>query len=280
MKGSTKRWSLAVAAAALLMVPAPTTAQTPPQTPPATQPTTPAQAPSATEPNAAAQEHLAKATAALNDIQPAALNTRAKAQVAEVKRRISALEQMVAANDKASATGTAKGNANWGTEVAAIDKTLTALLGPEPTDWFRSAGPDRYCRRRSEDQCDSGAGRGDQSQPYAGADTPDGVRDRDGSQEGAVVDRTVSRTSSHAVLGHAVFGDTVLGRPVFGHASGRSDAAAADSDRNVRNDARCPGAGNPSGRAAGRTDCAPAPDRSAEYAERTDPAPGGLAADR
>lgn len=84
------------------------------------------------------------ASAALEDVKTAALPARAKTQVAELKRRLSALERSADSGDKASATGQAnrspkattskgKATANWGTEVAAIDKALTTLLGPENT---------------------------------------------------------------------------------------------------------------------------------------------------
>ena len=146
MKRSTTTWTLAIAAAALLMLPAPGAAQTPPPSqPPTTQPPATAQQeptrqvdPAKTD---AAREHLTKARAALDDVTTASLSARAKTQVAELKRRINALERTVAANDKASPTATekrsptatagARGAANWGTEVAAIDKTLTELLGPD-----------------------------------------------------------------------------------------------------------------------------------------------------
>lgn len=146
MKCSTASWTLTVAAAALLALPSAVAAQTPPAThPPATaQPATqpPAGAaqatPAATQ--GSAQDHLRQAKAALDDVGTANLSARARTQVAELKKRLNALERSIAANDSASATGTAnrsapatrgaRGSVNWGTEVAAMDKTLTALLGP------------------------------------------------------------------------------------------------------------------------------------------------------
>ena len=145
MKRFTKKWTLALAASALLMAPVAAAAQTPPPEPPTTQPPATAQqepaTPAATAKIDAAREHLAKAKAALDDITTASLSAGARTQVAELKRRINTLERSVAANDSASATGTekrspqatagARGAAEWGTEVAAIDKALTSLLGPE-----------------------------------------------------------------------------------------------------------------------------------------------------
>ena len=102
------------------------------------QPTSSAAQPSAAaDPQAAAQEHLRKASAALAEIKTAALPARAKNDVAEIKRRVASLERTTSATDKASATAqanrsaNAKTAANWGTEVAAIDKALSGLLGPD-----------------------------------------------------------------------------------------------------------------------------------------------------
>lgn len=143
MRPLTTKWSLAVAAAALLALPVATAAQTPPSAPPTAQPPAAQQPAKAGDPakTDAAREHLAKAKAALDEITAASLSAGAKTQIAEVKRRLNTLERSVAANDSASATGTeqrdpkatagARGTANWGNEVAAIDKVLTSLLGPE-----------------------------------------------------------------------------------------------------------------------------------------------------
>lgn len=137
MKRSTMRWSLAITAAAMLAVPAHGFAQTttPPQT--STQSTSPS-----AQPSAEAQEHLRQARAALNDIKTANLNAQVRNDVNDLKRRLSALERSVGLNDSASATGQEnrdpratenRGKASWDTEVAAIDRTLTKLLGPAST---------------------------------------------------------------------------------------------------------------------------------------------------
>lgn len=149
MKRFTTTWMTAIASAILLALPSAGAAQTPPPSnPPATaQP--PATASSearadATGDQAAAQEHLRQASAALDEVKTATLPARAKTQVAELKRRLNALERNAGPSDKASATGEAnrragtknakaKAGDNWGTEVAAIDKVLTTLLGPENT---------------------------------------------------------------------------------------------------------------------------------------------------
>lgn len=133
MKRFTKTWTLAVASAVLMASPATGAAQTPQTSAPAT-----ASAQSAVpDGQSSAQEHLRKASAALGEIKTAALPARAKNEVAEIKRRVASLERTTAATDMASASGqanrsaNAKVAANWGTEVAAIDKALTGLLGPD-----------------------------------------------------------------------------------------------------------------------------------------------------
>lgn len=123
MKRSTTRWTTAVAAAALLGLPAAGWAQT----------TTPTQPPAATAAQtdkqpAAAQEHLREAKTALNEIPATSVTGRARTQINELKRHLTALER-ASSTTAAPARGTAaRGNANWGTEIAAMDKILAQLL--------------------------------------------------------------------------------------------------------------------------------------------------------
>jgi hypothetical protein len=123
MKRSTAAWTVTATAAALLALPPASAAQSATQPPAttqsATQPATPA-----TGDNAAAQEQLRQAQAALNDVTTVTLSARAKTQVAELKRRLTALER----NSKAT-------NKTWGNEVAAMDKIIATLLdnGTTPT---------------------------------------------------------------------------------------------------------------------------------------------------
>lgn len=152
MTSSISKLTAAFAVAALLALPGSAAGQAPPSQPPATaqppasgaaqQPaSTPQDTTSQTPSIAQAREHLAKAKAALDEVNTDTLDARAKSQVTDLNRRINALERSVAANDSASATGTAnrdpkatsdaRGNVNWGTEVGEIDKLLTTLLGPE-----------------------------------------------------------------------------------------------------------------------------------------------------
>ena len=127
MKSSTGKWVVTVMAAALIAAPA--AAQTAPPQPPATaQPTAqPQSTPSAPQGTESAQEHLRAASAALNDVQIENLSARTKTQVNELKRRMTALER-----SSAPPAATEKKSANWGTEVAAMDKILTSLLVDAP----------------------------------------------------------------------------------------------------------------------------------------------------
>ncbi len=142
MKSSTARWTTACAVAACLATPTLGWSQTPPTSqPPATQqqPSTPQQ-PSTSKSQQAgeAQEHLRQAQSALKDI-PATIPARAKSRVAELKRHLNMLEKsggpasMPSGAAAPGAKTTARAKSNWSTEVAAIDKILTELLGPAST---------------------------------------------------------------------------------------------------------------------------------------------------
>jgi hypothetical protein len=141
MKRSITPWTTAVAAAALFALPAAgwaqtgTTGQT--GTPVTEQQTQEREQGRADE---AANEHLREARAALDRIDNETLSGEAQQKVAELKRHFSALERSVGANDRASATGAAqrseratepRGTADWQAEVAAIDRLLAELIGPD-----------------------------------------------------------------------------------------------------------------------------------------------------
>ena len=141
MKSSTATWTVTVTAAALLALPCAALAQTAPTQPPASAQAT---QPTDTQGTAsAAQDHLRQAKAALDQVTTASLSPRARTQVAELKKRLNTLERSVSANDSAGTTGAtsrnptattgSRGKTNWGTEVAAIDKTLTAMLDASAT---------------------------------------------------------------------------------------------------------------------------------------------------
>ena len=129
MKRSTAGWTTAFAAAALIGVPVAGWSQTPPAAtsqPPAAQ--QPADAPA----QHGAAEHIQKAEAALNDIPTSTLPARAKSRVEELKRHLNSLEKSAASSHAADTTAkpSSKPKDTWAKDVAAIDKTLTELLGP------------------------------------------------------------------------------------------------------------------------------------------------------
>ena len=95
MKNATARWTTAFAAFALLGLPAAGWPQPPPPTPS----TTSQQPPSAAGPeqHGAAKEHIRQAQAALNDVQTASLQGKAKTKVTELKRHLDSLEKSTAA---------------------------------------------------------------------------------------------------------------------------------------------------------------------------------------
>ncbi|MEP6915164.1 MAG: hypothetical protein ABJC89_05935 [Acidobacteriota bacterium] len=169
MKRSITRWTTTLATAALLA--APVMAQTPsPQQPPTQQqppahqppegqpptamppterpanpqppmaeparPTASPQAPtgstSSSDAAVSPQEHLRLAKAALDSISSSAVTGRARTQIADLKKHMSALEKAsssapTADRSPSAPPSKATASVNWGTEVAAIDKILTDL---------------------------------------------------------------------------------------------------------------------------------------------------------
>ena len=134
MKRSTTTGTIALAAA-LIALPVSGFAQTaPPQQPPAAQAPAqpPAPQPPATPPAAAEQpaapaqagspeEHLAKANAALSEIQATAVTGAAGAKLTALRKHMAAL---------GSARAPKAGATSWATDVAAIDRILTELTTP------------------------------------------------------------------------------------------------------------------------------------------------------
>jgi hypothetical protein len=134
MKHSTARWTTVLAAFALLGLPAAGWSQPPPPSPSTTSQQPPAAA--GPEQHSAAQEHIRQAQAALNDVQMASLQGKPKTKVTELKRHLDSLESLDKSTASASTTASkaaARGKDNWATEVSAIDKILTELLGPATT---------------------------------------------------------------------------------------------------------------------------------------------------
>ena len=131
MKRSIARWSTALAATAWLAVPATGLAQTPPPASPAAQQPTPASGPAQ---QGSAREHIRQAKAALNDIPAASIPATAKPRFNDLKRHLTALEKSAGSSAAATAAKAgARAKSNWATDVAAIDKTLTELLGSATT---------------------------------------------------------------------------------------------------------------------------------------------------
>lgn len=143
MKRVNTQWTTAFAAAALVALPVAGWSQSASQP---SRPTTPTTAsPTAQQPPASgahaehgsAQEHVRQAKMALNDIPAASVPARAKSRLAELKRHVNALEKSSAAGTGTAGASASKGNARgkgtWATEVAAIDKILTELLGSGAT---------------------------------------------------------------------------------------------------------------------------------------------------
>ena len=116
--------------------PQPEPARPQPTDPKPSQPMTSA-TPQAGDQAVSPQEHLRQAQAALNSITPASVPAKNRSQLAEMKRHLSALERAgssTAATDKAAPparSGSASANANWGTEVAAVDKIITEMVGTD-----------------------------------------------------------------------------------------------------------------------------------------------------
>ena len=122
MTRSRKRWTTALAAAALLGLPAAGWAQSPETSPAAQKPT------AQHSEHGTPQEHLSKAKAALDSVETASVPASAKNKVTELKRRVSALEKSAAEGAPASQKTT--GKSTWSTHVAEIDKILAEMIGP------------------------------------------------------------------------------------------------------------------------------------------------------
>ena len=130
MKRWTSTWA-ALVVAGFLLVPGTGFAQTP-AAPTASATTTQDKAEQGTP-----QEHLQRVDAALNSISPTAASGKAKAQIAELKKRVHELEKLTANNPSgavAAPTGAktekadAKSGSKWAAEAAAADKILGELL--------------------------------------------------------------------------------------------------------------------------------------------------------
>lgn len=125
-------WTIAAAAAGLMTLPAAAFAQTtgssqPPSQPPASQS---AAAPGADQ-NATPADHVRQAKQALDNIPKSSIPSADRAKFAQLRTHLNKLERDVAA-ESPSAKATAKSGApQWAGEMAAIDKIVSELAGPE-----------------------------------------------------------------------------------------------------------------------------------------------------
>jgi hypothetical protein len=133
MKRSTSGWTTAIAAAALIGIPAASLAQTPdtphtPSQPPATQsPAAPSEQTAQSTANTPA-EHIAAAKQALASIDASTVPASAKPQLAQLRTHLNNLEKEVSKGTDATS---AKGSSKWGTDASAVDKIVTSLVGAE-----------------------------------------------------------------------------------------------------------------------------------------------------
>src|SRR6476659_2635394 len=130
MKRWTSTWA-ALVVAGFLVVPGTGLAQTP------AAPTAPATTTQDKAEQGTPQEHLERADAALKSISPTAASGKAKSQIAELKKRVNALQKLTANNPSGAAAAPsgaktekadAKGGSKWAAEAAAADKILGELL--------------------------------------------------------------------------------------------------------------------------------------------------------
>jgi hypothetical protein len=153
MKRSINRWTTTLATAAMLGLPVVGFANTPqdpaPQQPqptqpqpaqpqpaqpqPTPQPASPAvtpQQPAPTAPAVSPQEHLSQAKAAADSITATSVPVKSRSQLEKLKKHLAALEKARSSTTPAAGTA-AKSDTKWATDVAAIDKTITEMLGSE-----------------------------------------------------------------------------------------------------------------------------------------------------
>jgi hypothetical protein len=112
----------------------PQPAQPQPQQPASPTPTAqPAQSAQAVSP----QEHLSQAKAAADSIDTNSVPAKSRSQFAQLKKHLAALEKAGSATTPsatpapATAAKSEEKKSDWGTEVAAIDKIITEMLGSE-----------------------------------------------------------------------------------------------------------------------------------------------------
>src|SRR4051812_9811288 len=155
MKRSTARWTTAMAAAALIGLPAAGFAQTTPQTSPSqTSPAQTTSTPTSTQGQTSASattaaDHVKEAKQALAAVPATSIPAASRSKLAQLKTHLNNLDKLVASGGPPATSGSStaatsespaskgasakKGASNWGTEAAAIDK-LVSELSSESTD--------------------------------------------------------------------------------------------------------------------------------------------------
>ena len=168
MKRLINRWTTTIATAAMLGLPVagfanvlqdpapqqpqptqpqpaqPQPAQPQPAQPQPTQPqpasaTVTPQQPAPSAQAVSPQEHVSQAKAAADSITEVSVPAKSRSQLAQLKKHLATLEK-AASSATPTATPSAKSNANWATDVSAIDKIITEMLGSE-TSTATSATP-------------------------------------------------------------------------------------------------------------------------------------------
>ncbi|HEY3883768.1 MAG TPA: hypothetical protein VGL62_01075, partial [Vicinamibacterales bacterium] len=131
MHRSISRWTIAIAAAGLIGLPAAVLAQTTGTSQP---PSQSPQASASTSAQTRPVDHVQQAKAALASIDKSSIPTADRSKFAQLNTDLNKLEKDVG---NSSASASAKGKtastktAAWATETAAIDKLITEIAGPE-----------------------------------------------------------------------------------------------------------------------------------------------------
>jgi hypothetical protein len=151
MKRLINRWTTTIATAAMLGLPVagfanalqdpapqqpqpaqpqPQPAQPQPTQPRPASPTVTPQQPAPSAQAVSPQEHLSQAKAAADSITEISVPAKSRNQFAQLKKHLAALDKATSSATP-TATPAAKSNTKWATDVAAIDKIITEMLGSE-----------------------------------------------------------------------------------------------------------------------------------------------------
>jgi hypothetical protein len=183
MKRSTARWTTAMAAAALIGLPAAGFAQTTPQTPPSQTspaPTTSTQGQTSSSATSAA-DHVREAKQALAGVPASSIPAASRSKLSQLKTHLNNLDRLVANGGQTATSGSSAatsgasakkgGAANWGTEAAAVDKLVSELTAESTDDTAKQKLMD--VRRHITELAGSMSGSGtSQDQASAASATP------------------------------------------------------------------------------------------------------------